>query len=250
MKKILILLLSIIPLLSYGKTSPKKTNKADAYSKPVMITTRTIWKDEEGNEISDGDEEQLSEYCKYDAQGRIAEYGCITGQYDYEGYIRMFKINYKGEKIDSVQWKEVYFGMVNDKKDLILRKGVSIYDNVTGENIGFTHDADKKAKDLNPKSIESMRQYADSKNDILERQFGRQYEFSSYEWDKQKNDAQGRPTYTEIKQNFGDDEYSQYKVSYTYGKDYVKKRVNLKQRRDFGGDVDDMEYDYIITEKY
>lgn len=234
-------------MLSYAK--PSKKNKTAEHATPVMITTQSVWKDEDGKETRD-ENEQLAEYCKRDAYGKITEYGCITGQYDYEGYIRMFKIHYSGERIDSVQWKEAYFWLVDKEKELVLKSNESIYDKVTGESIGFLHDADKNVKGLDPRSIESMRQYADSKNDILERQFGRQYEFDGYKWDKQTNDAQGRPTYTEAKNEYSDGEYSNYTIRYTYGKGFTEKAVNLKQRRDFGGDVDDMEYNYIITEKY
>ena len=77
-------------------------------SKPIMITMKFV--------ESDSDE-SLCEYCRYDAQGRIIEYGCLVGQFDYETYIRMFKIHYNGKKIDSIQWKEVISGYVKADND-------------------------------------------------------------------------------------------------------------------------------------
>ena len=220
------------------------------FSKPVLITTNTLWKDEDGSLKEDGTP-SVAEYCRYDSKGRILEYGCLTGQFDYEGYIRMFKICYSGEKIDSVQWKEVYSGKLEEKKGEIFKKDVSIFDIVTGENIGFIHEADKEVKDLDPYSIASMRHYADTKTDILERQFGIMYDFSVVEkWNKQERDNSGRVTYAEYKNAFGEGEYELYKIKYTYGEDFVKRTFNKKQRVEFEGDFDENEYDYVQVEKY
>ena len=75
------------------------------FTKPVLITKK-----------NDNGDDWICEYCRYDGENKIIEYGCITGQYDYEVYIRMFKINYNGSNIDSVQWKEVYANLVFEKK--------------------------------------------------------------------------------------------------------------------------------------
>ena len=220
------------------------------FSRPVLITVNTLWKDDNGSFKEDG-EPSIAEYCRYDAKGRILEYGCFTGQFDYEGYIRMFKICYSGEKIDSVQWKEVYSGKVEEKKDEIFKNGVSIFDIVTGKNIGFMHEADKDVKDLDPYSPASMRQYADTKSDILERQFGIMYDFSGIKkWDKENRDGSGRLTYSEYKNEFGDGEYEHYKIKYTYGEDFVRRNFTKKQRVEFEGDVDESEYNYVQVEKY
>jgi len=148
-------------------------------SKPILITAKF-----EGDE-----EETLCEYCRYDAQGRIIEYGCITGQFDYETFIRMFKINYKEEKIDSIQCKEVYHGVASQKMDMIFKEGISFYDQFSGNDIGFILDTDKGVKDLDPHSITSMRTYAESKNDILVREFAWMYDFDSIKkWNKENRD--------------------------------------------------------------
>ena len=85
--------------------------------------------------------------------------------------------------------------MVDPKLGEIFKKGVSIYDQITGEHIGWLHPTDTAVKDLDPYSIASMRQYADTKNDILWRQYGTLYDFSGIEkWTKMERDNQGRPT--------------------------------------------------------
>jgi len=208
------------------------------FSKPVLITKKN----------SDGNE-WICEYCRYDAENKIIEYGCYTGQYDYEGYIRMFKINYKGSNIDSVQWKEVYSNLVDEKKDIIFQQGISIFDKITGKNIGFLHDADKDVKNLDPKSIASMRKYADSKNDILERQYGRLYDFSDVKkWDNEKRDDKGRLTYSEYSEEY--DLTTKYKIDYSYGGDFVKEYINLHESGEFEGESIDNEWNYTQTEKY
>ncbi len=211
-------------------------------SKPIIITMKFV--------ESDSDE-SLCEYCRYDAQGRIIEYGCLVGQFDYETYIRMFKIHYNGKKIDSIQWKEVLFGYASDKKDLIFKKGISFYDQFTSQETGYYHDTDKDVKDLDPNSIASMRTYAESKNDILERQFGRLYDFSTVKWDKEEKDEKlGLPIYSELENDYGD-EYESYILAYSYTPDdYTKKIVFHKKRTEFDGDIYENESKYIITEKY
>lgn len=210
-------------------------------SKPIMITMKF--------EETDPDE-SLCEYCRYDEQGRIIEYGCLVGQFDYETYVRMFKIHYSDKKIDSIQWKEVLCGYASDKKDLIFKKDISFYDQFSDKETGYYRDTDKEAKGLDPNSIASMRAYAGSKNDILERQFGRMYDFSGIKkWDKEKKDKQGRPTYSETKEGY-EDEYEIYKVNYSYGDDYTKLSVNFKKRAMFDEEMYESEYDYVVYEKY
>ena len=206
------------------------------YSKPVLITR-------------DGDLAGLCEYCRYDGEDRIIEYGCLTGQFDYEGYIRMFKIHYNGEKIDSVEMKEVYSNLVEEKKDLIFQKDVSIFNKITGENIGFTFEADKEVKNLDPKSITSMREYAESKNDILCRQFGPIYDFSVIDkWKTEKRDEQGRLTYSEI--TIANDLTDDYKINYSFEDGIVKKAVKLHQQGEFEEEEISSDWKYTITEKY
>ena len=206
------------------------------YSKPVLITR-------------DGDLAGLCEYCRYDGEDRIIEYGCLTGQFDYEGYIRMFKIHYNGEKIDSVEMKEVYSNLVEEKKDLIFQKDVSIFNKITGENIGFTFEADKEVKNLDPKSITSMREYAESKNDILCRQFGPIYDFSVIDkWKTEKRDEQGHLTYSEI--TIANDLTDDYKINYSFEDGIVKKAVKLHQQGEFEEEEISSDWKYTITEKY
>ena len=211
-------------------------------SKPIMITMKFIGTDSD---------ESLCEYCRYDAQGRIIEYGCLVGQFDYETYIRMFKIHYNGKKIDSIQWKEVISGYVSEKMDLIFKKGISFYDQFAGDVPGYQRDTDTDIKDLDTKSIASMRTYAESKNDILERQFGRLYDFSTVKWDKEEKDEKlGLPIYSELENDYGD-EYESYILAYSYTPDdYTKKIVFHKKRTEFDGDIYENESKYIITEKY
>lgn len=219
-----------------------RTGKYVDESRPILITAKF-----------DGDEEEtLAEYCRYDAQNRIIEYGCITGQFDYEAYIRMFKIHYKGEKIDSVQCKEVYCGIASQKMDMIFKKGISFYDQFTGNDIGFILDTDKAPKDLDTKSIASMRAYADSKNDILVRQFAWLYDFSTIkEWDKEKKDKEGILIYSELVDysNEGDESY---KINYSYGYcgDYSTKNIVNTSHTEYEGEVYENERNYIITETY
>lgn len=210
-------------------------------SKPIMITMKFV----------ESDSESLCEYCRYDAQGRIIEYGCLVGQFDYETYIRMFKIHYNGKKIDSIQWKEVISGYVSEKMNLIFKKGISFYDQFAGDVPGYQRDTDTDIKDLDTKSIASMRTYAESKNDILERQFGRLYDFSTVKWDKEEKDEKlGLPIYSELENDYGD-EYESYILAYSYSPDdYTKKIVFHKKRTEFDGDIYENESKYIITEKY
>ncbi|MBQ3689518.1 MAG: hypothetical protein II937_06590 [Bacteroidales bacterium] len=206
------------------------------FSKPVLITRKD-------------DLAGVCEYFRYDGENRIIEYGCLTGQYDYEGYIRMFKIHYNGEKIDFVEKKEVYANLVDEKKDLIFKKDVSIFDKITGENIGFTYEADKNVKTLDPNSIASMRKYAESQNDILYRQFGPRYDFSDIDkWTKEKRDDQGRLTYSEIV--VINELTDTYKITYSYGEDFVKKSVKLNQKGEFEGDEINSDWKYNLTEQY
>ncbi|MBR4264821.1 MAG: hypothetical protein IKQ46_02065 [Bacteroidales bacterium] len=205
-------------------------------SKPILITR-------------EGDLAALCEYCRYDGEGRIIEYGCLTGQFDYEGYTRMFKIHYNGAKIDSIEQKEVYSNLVDEKKDLIFQKDVSIYDKVTGENIGFMYAADKDVKTLDPTSIASMRKYAESKNDILCRQFGPMYDFSGIDkWKTEKRDDQNRLTYSDA--TIENDMTDTYKINYSYGDDFVKKTVKLHQKGEFEGDEVSSDWKYTIKEQY
>jgi len=211
------------------------------FSKPIMITMKF--------EENDPDE-SLCEYCRYDAQGKIIEYGCLTGQFDYETYVRMFKIHYNGEKIDSIQWKEIISGYASEKMDLIFKKGICFYDQFDSDTPGNLRDTDTDVKNLDPYSIASMRTYAESKNDILERQFGRLYDFSCIKrWDKETKDKQGRPTYSESTDDYGD-EYESYKVNYSYGDDYTKLSINLQKRTIFDEEIYESEYDYVVYEKY
>ncbi len=209
-------------------------------SRPILITAQF-----------DGDEnETLAEYCRYDAQNRIIEYGCITGQFDYETYIRMFKIHYKGEKIDSVQCKEVYCGIASQKMDMIFKKGISFYDQFTSQETGYYRDTDKGVKGLDSHSIASMRAYAESKDDILERQFGRMYDFSGIKkWDNEKKDNLGFLTYSEIQEGY-DEEYEIYKINYSYLTEYTKLSINLKKRTIYDEEIYDSEWDYVVYEKY
>ena len=206
------------------------------FSKPILITRN--------NDLAG-----VCEYFRYDGENRIIEYGCLTGQYDYEGYIRMFKIHYNGEKIDSVEKKEVYSNLVDEKKDLIFKKDVSIFDKITGENIGFNYEADKDVKNLDPTSTASMREYANSQNDILYRQFGPRYDFSDIDkWTKEKRDEQGRLTYSEIV--VINELTDTYKITYSYGEDFVKKSVKLNQKGEFEGDEINSDWKYNLTEQY
>lgn len=210
-------------------------------SKPILITAKF-----EGDE-----EETLCEYCRYDAQGRIIEYGCITGQFDYESYIRMFKIHYNGEKIDSVQCKEVYHGVASQKMDMIFKEGISFYDQFSGNDIGFILDTDKAPKNLDTKSIASMRAYADSKNDILVREFAWMYDFDSIKkWNKEKRDKKNKLLiYSEFVDYSGEGE-SIYKINYSYAIDHNTKSVICIQRGEFDGEEYENERNYTITEKY
>jgi hypothetical protein len=211
-------------------------------SKPIMITMKFVGTDSD---------ESLCEYCRYDAQGRIIEYGCLVGQFDYETYIRMFKIHYSGKKIDSIQWKEVISGYVSEKMDLIFKNGISFYDQFTDDVPGNLRDTDTEIKDLDTHSIVSIRTYAESKNDILERQFGRLYDFSTVKWDKEEKDEKlGLPIYSELENDYGD-EYESYILAYSYlPGDYSQKIVFHKKRTEFDGDIYENESKYIITEKY
>lgn len=210
-------------------------------TKPILITAK----------FECDSEETLCEYSRYDAQGRIIEYGCITGQFDYETYIRMFKIHYKGEKIDSIQCKEVFCGIASQKMDLIFKKGISFYDQFTGNDIGFILDTDKAAKDLDTKSLASMRAYADSKNDILVREFAWMYEFDSIKkWNKEKRDKKNNLLiYSEFVDYSGEGE-STYKINYSYAIDHGTKSINCIQRGEFDGEEYEYERNYIITETY
>ena len=211
-------------------------------SKPILITAKF-----------DGDgEETLCEYCRYDTLARIIEYGCITGQFDYETYIRMFKIHYKGEKIDSVQCKEVYCGIASQKMDMIFKKGISFYDQFTGNDIGFILDTDKAPKNLDTKAIASMRAYADSKNDILVRQFAWMYDFSAIkEWGKELKDKEGVLIYSEFVDYNGDGDES-YKINYSYGHcgDYTTKNIVNISHTEIEGETYENERNYVLTETY
>ena len=243
---------TIISLPAQKNTQTKTSAEPSAYevdntsgvyvdmSKPILLTSRF-------DENESG--QTLCEYCRYDAQGRIIEYGCLVGQFDYETYVRMFKVHYNGEKIDSIQWKEVISGYVSEKMDSIFKKGLSFYD-LFGDTPGNLRETDTGVKDLDPHSIASMRQYAESKNDILERQFGRLYDFSCIKkWDKEKKDKLGRIIYQESNNDYGD-EYENYHLNYSYIYDYTQIFVNLKKRTMFDEEMYESEWDYIITEKY
>lgn len=213
-------------------------------TKPVLITTQMIYED------SEDPEQQLAEYSRYDSDGKIIEYGCITGQFDYEGYIRMFKIYYNGNKIDSIGRKEIYFGLVDAKKDSIFQKGYSIFDQFKEPGQGFLYDADTAINDLDPTSIVSMRKYADSKNDILVRGFAFTYDFSVFKkWDKEKRDEQGRLVHSELKDTRGE-EFDDYKIDYTYGEDFVKEKVKHKRRVLVEEEMDESTWNRRITVKY
>ncbi|MBQ3832224.1 MAG: hypothetical protein II815_03520 [Bacteroidales bacterium] len=253
MKHNALTIISIIAaILCYGATnnlsaqSPYDVdNTSGKYvdmSKPILITMK--FEETDPNEA-------LCEYCRFDDQGRIIEYGCLTGQFDYESYVRMFKIHYSGKKIDSIQWKEVISGYVSEKMDLIFKKGTSFYDQFAGDVPGYIRDTETDIKDLDTKSIASMRAYAESKNDILERQFGRLYDFSTVKWDKEEKDEKlGLPIYSELENDYGD-EYESYILAYSYTPDdYTKKIVFHKKRTEFDGDIYETENNYIITEKY
>ncbi len=246
--KVLSLIISALAIiLSYGAINNLSAqslydadNTSGKYlymSKPILITAKF-----------DGDEEEtLGEYCRYDAQGRIIEYGCITGQFDYESYIRMFKIHYNGEKIDSVQCKEVYYGIASQKMDMIFKEGISFYDQFSGNDIGFILDTDKAPKNLDTKSIASMRAYADSKNDILVREFAWMYDFDSIKkWNKEKNKLL---IYSEFVDYSGEG-VSTYKINYSYAIDHNTKSINCIQRGEFDGEEYENERNYTITEKY
>ena len=200
--------------------------------------------------MSDEGYQSLQEYARYDGRGRIVEYGCITGQFDYEGYVRMFKLFYNGDKIDSIQWKEVYSGAADKQIDNIFKKGVSVYDCITGDEIGYSRPTDTQITDLDPTSIKSMRKYADSKNDILCREFGRIYDFSEIKWDKQQRDNDGRLISSEFKQTSGQ-EYDSYKIKYTNKLDQTIMKITRKfrQEEEEGGFFEN-EFSYTLTQKY
>lgn len=232
---------TVTPTLPLPYDVDNTSGKFVDFSKPIMITMKF--------EETDPDE-SLCEYCRYDAQGKIIEYGCLTGQFDYETYVRMFKIHYNGEKIDSIQWKEIISGYASEKMDLIFKKDISFYDLFDSDTPGNLRDTDTDVKNLDPHSIASMRAYAESKNDILERQFGRLYDFSSIKkWDKEKKDNLGFLTYSEIKEGY-DEEYEIYKISYSYLTDYTKLSINLQKRTIFDEEIYESEYDYVVYEKY
>ena len=191
----------------------------------------------------------LQEYARYDGRGRIIEYGCITGQFDYEGYVRMFKLFYNGDKIDSIQWKEVYSGAADKQIDNIFKKGVSIYDRITGNDIGYSHPTDTKITDLDPTSIKSMRKYADTKNDILCREFGRVYDFSEIKWDKQEYDIFGNIESSEFKETIGE-EYDSYKIKYTKQADQTIMKITRKFRQEGEEDLYEGEQSYTLTQNY
>lgn len=250
-KAITIIISMLAIILCYGATNNLSAqslydadNTSGKYlfmSKPILITAKF-----------DGDEEEtLAEYCRYDVKGRIIEYGCITGQFDYEAYIRMFKIHYNGEKIDSVQCKEVYYGAASQKMDMIFKEGISFYDQFSGNDIGFILDTDNAPKDLDTKSIASMRAYADSKNDILVREFAWMYDFDSIKkWNKEKRDKKNKLLiYSEFVDYSGEGE-STYKITYSYAIDSNTKFINCIQRGEFDGEEYEYERNYTITVTY
>ncbi|MDD6001858.1 MAG: hypothetical protein PUC50_06675 [Bacteroidales bacterium] len=191
----------------------------------------------------------LQEYARYDGRGRIIEYGCITGQYDYEGYVRMFKLFYNGDKIDSIQWKEVLSGAADQQIDNIFKKGVSIYDRITGDDIGYSQPTDTKITDLDPTSIKSMREYADTKNDILCREFGRIYDFSQIKWDKEQRDINGHLISSEFKETIGE-EYDSYKIKYTNEPFQTIMKVTRKFRQEGEEELYEGESSYTLTQTY
>ena len=216
--------------------------KGDSSPIPTLITTK--W--------DDADLARLGEYCICDNEGRIVEYGCKTGQFDYDDYIRMFKIYYSGSKIDSIQSKEIYAHLIDEdpeKREALFNKRVSPFNMITDENAGGICHTDKDVQGFDPKSIASMRKYADNFESNTCRQYYPVYEFTFVEkWEKEKRDDQGRLTYSEY--TIDDDLTNKYKINYTYGDGVVTKKVTLQRTGEFEGDEVNMTNKYTITEKY
>ena len=94
-----------------------------------------------------------------------------------------------------------------------------------------------------------MRKYADSKNDILWRQYRLMYDFSEInKWKTEKRDDQGRLTYSEITL---DVEYTDtYKINYTYEDGIIKKVVKLKTKGEGEEGPFTSDWNYTLTEQY
>ncbi|MBO7597312.1 MAG: hypothetical protein J6T70_09745 [Bacteroidales bacterium] len=200
----------------------------------------------------DGGSEKLGEYCLCDNDGRIIEYGCKLGQYDYDDYIRMCRIYYSGDKVDSIQCKEVYSYEVDEKPEimgLFANSATSIFDKFTDREHGVLYPTDKDVKDFDPKSIASMRNYSDNIESNLVRSYYPKYEFSFVEkWEKEKRDDQGRLTYSEY--TIEDELTNKYKINYTYGDGVVTKKVTINQTGEFEGERVNRTDKYTITERY
>ena len=200
----------------------------------------------------DGGSEQLGEYCLCDNEGRIIEYGCKTGQFDYDTYIRMCRIYYSGDNVDSIQCKEIYANEVDEKPEimgLFANSAASIFYKFTDRESGFFYPTDKDVKDFDPKSIASMRDYADNIESNLVRSYYPMYDFSFVEkWEKEKRDDQGRLTYSEY--TIEDELTNKYKINYTYGDGVITKKVTLNRTGEFEGDRVNRTVKYTITERY
>ena len=95
-----------------------------------------------------------------------------------------------------------------------------------------------------------MRKYADSKNDILCREFGRIYDFSEIKWDKQQRDNDGRLISSEFKQTSGQ-EYDSYKIKYTNKLDQTIMKITHKYRQEEEeGGFFENEFSYTLTQTY
>ena len=132
---------------------------------------------------------------------------------------------------------------------MIFKNGASAFNLITKEEDGGRCLTDKDVQNFDPKSIASMRKYADNYESNTCRQYYPKYEFSFVDkWEKEKRDDQGRLTYSEY--TIEDDLTNKYKINYTYGDGVVTKKVTLNRTGEFEGDRVNMTDKYTITEKY
>lgn len=114
---------------------------------------------------------------------------------------------------------------------------------------GYSQPTDTKVADLDPTSIKSMREYADTKNDILCREFGRIYDFSQIKWDKEQRDIDGHLIFSEFKETIGE-EYDSYKIKYTNEPFQTIMKVTRKFRQEGEEDLYEGESSYTLTQTY
>lgn len=162
---------------------------------------------------------------------------------------------YSGDKVDSIQCKEVYSYEVDEKPEimgLFANSAASIFYKFTDRGQGVLYPTDTDVKDFDPKSIASMRNYSDNLESNLVRSYYPKYEFSFVEkWEKEKRDDQGRLTYSEY--TIEDDLTDRYQINYTYGDGIVTKKVTLNrtaETAEFEGDRVNSTDKYTITERY